>query len=77
MNPYLELKKLMVSRLKPITGVVVEVLGSQIKVRTPKGVVDARSTDATVYVAGDEVLLQGTVLQGKVKSESSIPTYQV
>lgn len=77
MNPYIELKKIMSARKRVTTAEVIEVSGRTLRVRTRSGVIDARAVDATIYVVGDEVLLRDTIVQGKVKSLSTVPKYNV
>lgn len=77
MNPLLELRRLVAPRRRALTGAVVEVSARIIKVRTPKGIIEARAVDATFYVAGDEVLVRDGLVQGKVRSSASVPIYNV
>lgn len=59
------------------TGTVLSVSGQAVQVNTASGVVDARSVDATTYRAGDEVLLRGGIVSGRVRAAASVPIYYV
>ena len=77
MNPLLELRALLRERLIPQSGMVVEVIGNALKVRTFRGVLEVRSTDATTYLPGDEVLFKDGIVKGKLKPLSSVTVYHV
>ena len=77
MNPLLELRALLQARLTPQSGMVVEVVASVLKVRTFRGVIEVRSTDATVYSVGDEILFKDGIVKGKLKPLSSVTVYHV
>lgn len=77
MNPAIELLKRLGQRPANIVGTVVAVEGQAVKVRTSRGLVDARSVDATTYRPGDEVLLRDGIVQGRIKQASEVPVYFV
>jgi len=78
MNPARKLKRLLRgSAPLRATGSVLEAAGQRVRVATARGVVEARSVDATAYRAGDEVLVAGGIVQGRVKRAADIPVYQV
>jgi len=78
MNPALKLKKLLgIGQVSNLTGTVVSVEGQVLKVRTGRGMVDARSVDATVYRIDDEVLVREGIVQGRVKLTAVVPVYYV
>lgn len=77
MNPAEELKRLLAGPPRHVTGTIISVDGQALKVRTARGVIDARSTDAAVYRAGQGVLLRDGIVQGRVAAESDAPIYYV
>lgn len=77
MNPHLELKRLLTAGDAPVTGAVMSVSGAVMKVRTPQGVIDARSVDGATYRAGDEVLVRDGIVRGRVTPAASVPVYSV
>lgn len=77
MNPLLELRAMMQARLVPQSGMVVEVAANVLKVRTFRGVLEVRSTDATTYMPGDEVLFKDGIVKGKLKPLSAVTVYRV
>lgn len=76
MNPYLELRQMLGERTQTLTGTVLSVDAQAVKVRTAQGVIDARSIDGAFSV-GDDVLIKGGIVQGRVKPAASVPIYYV
>lgn len=80
MNSKLErLEKLLARERAPakFIGTIVEANGQAIKVRSSRGLVEARSVDATIYSEGDEVLVDRGIVQGRVKRTADVPVYNV
>jgi hypothetical protein len=79
MNPRDALRALLIANVKPQSGAVVEVAtdGKSIKVRLASGVSEAKITDATRYIVGDQALIRDGVAQGKVKSIANVQVYYV
>lgn len=78
MNPALRLRELLgAGRAANLTGTVIAVDGQALKVRTSRGVIDARSVDATTYRDGDQVLVREGIVQGRVKNDADVPVYHV
>lgn len=77
MNPAEELKRLFAGPPRNVTGTIISVDGQALKVRTARGVIDARSTDAAVYRVGQSVLLRDGIVQGRVAAEADVPVYRV
>lgn len=77
MSAYDELRRLLGQRKAEITGTVLTVAGQSLAVQTARGTIEARSPDATVYLAGDEVLLRDGIVLGRVKPAASVPVYEV
>ncbi len=60
------------------SGTIIEaVTVTAFKVRTAQGVVDANSADGNVYHVGDEVLVRGSLIIGRLKSIATVPVYNV
>ena len=59
------------------TGTVISFVDGLLTVQTRKGTKTFVPTDATNYVAGDTVHLQGDIVIGKLTRTSSLPTYFV
>lgn len=77
-NPFLELQRLIVRPALQTSGTIIEVLQNQTyRVRTTSGSLEVKASGNAAYGAGDEVIVRDGLIQGRVRSISSIPTYNV
>lgn len=78
MNPFKELRSVILGKQPAQSGVIVQQLNATtFRVQTPNGVIETSATDGNAYHAGDEVLLRGSIIQGRVRAIANIPTYNV
>lgn len=77
MNPYLAFRHLTDAQPKPATGAIVSIDGSVVRVRTARGLIDAKNVEAARYAVGEEVLVRDGAVQGRVKPAASVPVYYV
>lgn len=75
MNALDELRAKVAKRARAATGTVIAIEGETTRVRTAGGVVFARSRDGVSV--GDEVLVSGGAIAGRVPPVSSLPVYPV
>jgi len=76
-NPYQDLRAELPAETKSATGTVTAISGHRLTVRTAAGIVDAQTGDNAIYRIGDEVLLNGNIVLGRVSAASSVPIYRV
>lgn len=78
MNPAVQLRKLLLGDPASQSGTIVEAAtATSFKVRAATGIIDAKSADGVAYHVGDEVLVAGGLIQGRVKPLGSVPVYNV
>jgi hypothetical protein len=78
MNPIQELRAMLVKPVLQTSGTVIEVLRSQTyRVRTAAGSMEVKAVGNAAYAIGAEVLVRNGIIQGRIKSETTVPTYSV
>lgn len=78
MNSIEQLRSLVFGKAPSVSGTIVEVLTpTTFRVSTSTGSVQASATDGAAYRPGDEVMLLGNLIQGRLKTLSSVPVYSV